>query len=182
MSRRYDYVAAKTGVVLVPSCGFDSVPADLTVLLSNKTLKAAAGPRASLGNSLTVYRANGGFSGGTFASLLAIAENVPFEKIREASADYSLCPGELLHLPHPHMRTKAKDASLSAGEVWPEESALVQDPIFGADTLCDVLVHRREQSRNRAALLGIECCRGLCEGTGKGGGGSAISVRTGVHI
>lgn len=91
--RRYDYVAAKAGVVLVPSCGFDSVPADLTVFLSNKTLKAAAGLDASLGDSLTVYRVNGGLSGGTMASALAIAENIPLEKIGEANADYAFCPG-----------------------------------------------------------------------------------------
>ena len=97
LHHRYDYVAAKAGVVLVPSCGFDSVPADLTVYLSNKTLKAAAGPHASLGDSLTVYRANGGISGGTLASALALAENITLEKLNEANADYALCPGASLN-------------------------------------------------------------------------------------
>ncbi|KAH9934322.1 NAD(P)-binding protein [Fomitopsis serialis] len=92
MILKYDYVATKAGVLLVPSCGFDSVPADLVVHLASKTLKAALGPRASLGPSLTVYRANGGFSGGTLASLMAIAENVPIEKLQEVQADYALGP------------------------------------------------------------------------------------------
>ncbi|KAH9834188.1 Saccharopine dehydrogenase-domain-containing protein [Rhodofomes roseus] len=92
MVLKYDYVAAKAGVLLIPSCGFDSVPADLTVYLANKTLKAAAGPQASLGDSLSVYRAKGGFSGGTQASLMAIVENVPIDKLQEASVDYALAP------------------------------------------------------------------------------------------
>ncbi|KZT69673.1 hypothetical protein DAEQUDRAFT_726308 [Daedalea quercina L-15889] len=89
---KYDYVAHKAGVLFVHSCGFDSVPADIIVFLSNKTLKAATGSHASLGDSLTVYRANGGFSGGTLASALAIAEEVPLHKLQESNADYAFAP------------------------------------------------------------------------------------------
>jgi len=92
MILKYDYVATEAGVLLVPSCGFDSVPADLVVYLTNKTLKAALGPRASLGPSLSVYRANGGFSGGTLATIMAVLDNVPIEKLQEAQADYALGP------------------------------------------------------------------------------------------
>ncbi|KAH9934334.1 uncharacterized protein B0H18DRAFT_869821 [Fomitopsis serialis] len=91
-SRRYGYVDTKASVLLVPSCGFDSVPAELVVYVANKTLKATLCPRTSLGPSLTVYRANGGFSGGTLASMMAIAENVPIEKLQEVQADYALGP------------------------------------------------------------------------------------------
>lgn len=69
------------------------MPADVVVYLANKTLKAALGPRASLGPSLAVYRANGGISGGTLATMMAVAENVPIEKLQEAQADYALGPG-----------------------------------------------------------------------------------------
>jgi hypothetical protein len=37
---RYEYIATKTGAIIVPSCGMDSVPSDLSVFVGNKTLKA----------------------------------------------------------------------------------------------------------------------------------------------
>ena len=37
---RYHYVATKTGAIIVPSCGLDSIPADLSAFLGNKTLKS----------------------------------------------------------------------------------------------------------------------------------------------
>lgn len=37
---RYDYLATKTGAIIVPSCGMDSIPSDVTAFLANKALKA----------------------------------------------------------------------------------------------------------------------------------------------
>ena len=37
---RYEYIAAKSGAIIVPSCGLDSIPSDLSAFLGNKTLKS----------------------------------------------------------------------------------------------------------------------------------------------
>lgn len=37
---RYDYIATKTGAIIVPSCGLESIPSDLSAFLGNKTLKS----------------------------------------------------------------------------------------------------------------------------------------------
>lgn len=99
----------------------------MTVFLSNKTLKAAAGPHASLGESLTVYRANGSLSGGTLASVLAMAENVPLQKLREANADYAFCPGELVRVAISY--TRGLKAHLAArGKSGPKEKLWYKIP------------------------------------------------------
>ncbi|CCM04780.1 uncharacterized protein FIBRA_06971 [Fibroporia radiculosa] len=90
---RYDYLAAKTGAILVPSCGFDSVPADLLVMLNNRTLKAAAGAQVALARSLSVYRIAGAVSGGTFSTALTLLSEVSAHELREAWDDYGLSTG-----------------------------------------------------------------------------------------
>ncbi|KZT05450.1 NAD(P)-binding protein [Laetiporus sulphureus 93-53] len=92
MILRWDYVATKTKAIIVSSCGLDSVPADLLVYLANKTVKAAAGPHAGLGKSLTVYRVAGGVSGGTLSTISSTFD-IPSPIISEALADYSLSTG-----------------------------------------------------------------------------------------
>ncbi|KAF8911602.1 Saccharopine dehydrogenase-domain-containing protein [Gymnopilus junonius] len=92
----FDYLATKTGAVIVPSCGFDSIPSDLTVYLSNKTLKSAGtspdGDFLALGESTNVFRLRGGFSGGTVASFLAAIEDTPHKEAVESRLPYVLSP------------------------------------------------------------------------------------------
>lgn len=92
MIYKYDYLASKTGAAIIPACGFDSVPADLLVLLANKTIKDTLGPDAGLGHSLTVYDMDGGFSGGTLTSLLTLFDDVPPKTLTASRQDYSLSP------------------------------------------------------------------------------------------
>ncbi|TFK88041.1 hypothetical protein K466DRAFT_88124 [Polyporus arcularius HHB13444] len=87
---RYDFVSTKTGAIIIPGCGFDSIPADLLVFLSNRTLKNALGPDAQLGLSQTFYSMKGGISGGTLATLMTEAEIVPKYKLLEAQKDYAV--------------------------------------------------------------------------------------------
>lgn len=89
---RYDYVATKNNAIIIPCCGFDSVPADLLALLANNVLKDTVGPQAELGRSLTVYKMKGGLSGGTFSTIMTITE-IPPDEIRRSMEDYSLAPG-----------------------------------------------------------------------------------------
>ncbi|RSH91460.1 hypothetical protein EHS25_009759 [Saitozyma podzolica] len=77
----YDFTASKTGAVIVPSCGFDSVPSDLTLYLAHKTLRSWL-PGASISSSISFFDIrNASFSGGSLASMLSIAD-LPREQTR----------------------------------------------------------------------------------------------------
>ena len=96
LTARYDFLATKTGAIIVPACGIDSIPSDILVYLSSRTLKKALGPSTQLGLSQTFYHLNGGFSGGTFATLFAEIEDTPRWFVKEAHRAYSLSPGTSL--------------------------------------------------------------------------------------
>lgn len=85
---RFDAEAKRTGARIVPSCGFDSIPSDLGVLLLHRAL-------GKLSRATYVVEAmKGGFSGGTFASLLnALEEGRTNRARRRLMADpYALSP------------------------------------------------------------------------------------------
>ena len=93
---RYDYLASKTHTIIVPGCGFDSVPSDIIVHLSNRTLKALAGPDASIDESISAWKVKGaGLSGGTFQTLIADIEEVPRDKFIWAHQDWALSTGTM---------------------------------------------------------------------------------------
>ena len=105
MSLSYDYLATKTGAIIVPSCGFDSLPADITVYLSNQTLKRKLGPDVELGLSQTFYDVYlPGASGGSTATLLSALSEVPRVRVDEAHRDYALSPGMRLPCAYMHVR------------------------------------------------------------------------------
>ncbi|MGB3482835.1 MAG: saccharopine dehydrogenase NADP-binding domain-containing protein [Mycobacterium sp.] len=67
----YHKEAADTGARIVHSCGFDSVPSDLTVYALYKRAEAD-GAGELLDTSLVVRRFAGGVSGGTVASMMEV--------------------------------------------------------------------------------------------------------------
>lgn len=75
----YHKQAADNGARIVPACGFDSIPSDLTVYMLYK--RAAEDAAGGLGDTNFVLRGfSGGFSGGTYASaveLLTAASSDP---------------------------------------------------------------------------------------------------------
>ena len=71
IERHHDRARA-LGVRLVPASGFDSVPADLAVLVA---LEEAARRGERLESARTVYRLRGGLNGGTLASALLLFED-----------------------------------------------------------------------------------------------------------
>ena len=86
---RFDDTAVKTGARIVTSCGFDSIPSDLGVLL----LHEAAGE--DLEDTTFVVKAiKGGPSGGTIASVKGQVDEMKSDKAhRRAAADpYALSP------------------------------------------------------------------------------------------
>jgi len=74
---RYNYQAYKNNAILIPCCGFDSVPADVVVYLANQTTKTVLGPSACIEDSTSLYQIKGGLSGGTLASMISSLEDVP---------------------------------------------------------------------------------------------------------
>jgi len=89
LENRYDYQAYKNNAILIPGCGFDSVPADVIVYLANKTAKSVLGSSAYLEDSISLYNFGGGISGGTLASVISSIEDVPRALTDEAMKDFS---------------------------------------------------------------------------------------------
>lgn len=73
MREQYDAVAKETGARIVHSCGFESIPPDITVLLALRELRRRVGDLV-LGASDVVVKGGveggGGFSGGTWHSAI----------------------------------------------------------------------------------------------------------------
>ena len=86
---RYDYLAHKNNAILIPGCGFDSVPADTLAYLANKTAKSVLGPSACIDDSISMYQLKGGVSGGTLATAFTSIEDVPNSIAAEAWKDFS---------------------------------------------------------------------------------------------
>jgi short subunit dehydrogenase-like uncharacterized protein len=83
--------AVETGARIVPSCGFDSIPSDLGVLVLGEHF-AGRGRRLAEAR-LRVLSMRGGASGGTIASGMAMAERMRDPSVRRLLADpYSLNP------------------------------------------------------------------------------------------
>lgn len=70
MIERYDKDAKESGALIIPSCGFDCVPSDLTAFLCMQKLQAPASARVFL-------KMKGGVSGGTIASVVAMMDSQP---------------------------------------------------------------------------------------------------------
>lgn len=85
--------ARETGARIVSSCGFDSVPSDLGVLLAHRHA-AAAGSGELLEATFTLLSARGGFSGGTVDSLRHQVDEVRAdpELARVLADPYALSP------------------------------------------------------------------------------------------
>ena len=71
---RFDAMARERGARIVHSCGFDSIPSDIGVLLLHE--RAAADGAGELGDTELVVRSfRGGASGGTLASMQGMVED-----------------------------------------------------------------------------------------------------------
>lgn len=95
---KFDYLATKTHSIIVPSCGIDSVPADVSVHLASKTLG-----HSPLGTSTTSAGLSGGFPGGTIASFITAIEDVPFNHLLLSTRDWSLSPVPGARSPRPSL-------------------------------------------------------------------------------
>ena len=91
---RYDYMAFKTNTLIIPACGFDSIPPDISVFVANRYVKAVLGPETSIEDSVTAYDVKGGFSGGTTDFIMSLVEDVPSQTFTSSVKDYALRPRE----------------------------------------------------------------------------------------
>ncbi|WWC91919.1 uncharacterized protein L201_006871 [Kwoniella dendrophila CBS 6074] len=86
---KYNRLAIQSGSYIVPSCGFDSVPSDLSLYISHKTLQKQY-PELSISDSKSFFKLKGGsMSGGTIQSMYSLAE-LPKDKRR--SGEYDCVP------------------------------------------------------------------------------------------
>nr|XP_018261104.1 uncharacterized protein I303_06825 [Kwoniella dejecticola CBS 10117]OBR83262.1 hypothetical protein I303_06825 [Kwoniella dejecticola CBS 10117] len=83
---RYNNLAIQSKACIVPSCGFDSIPSDLTLYLAHKTLQARH-PVLTISASQSFFKMKGGsMSGGTIQSMYSVAE-LPKDKRRSGEHD-----------------------------------------------------------------------------------------------
>ncbi|KAJ6593216.1 Saccharopine dehydrogenase-domain-containing protein [Mycena capillaripes] len=88
----FHYTATKTGAIIIPSCGLDSIPADITTYISSKTLRDHFGQPVNIDTSLSGYSMSGGMSGGTIGTGITTLEQVPKEELRVTGQEYSISP------------------------------------------------------------------------------------------
>ncbi|KAG9076176.1 hypothetical protein FS749_012081 [Ceratobasidium sp. UAMH 11750] len=89
----YDFLAHKTGACIIPGAGFDSIPSDLAVYLSTRTLEkhtSGSGPLSIKSTGAHRWKIFG-LSGGSRATILSSLEEVPPEK-RRAGGGWGLSP------------------------------------------------------------------------------------------
>jgi hypothetical protein len=96
----------------VPSCGIDSVPADISVHLASQTLA-----HAPLGTSTTSAALHGGVPTGTIASFLAVFEDVPLHLLLFSAHDWSLSPVPGARSPRPALVYRLGPGSREVGGV-----------------------------------------------------------------
>ncbi|KAF8870481.1 Saccharopine dehydrogenase-domain-containing protein [Infundibulicybe gibba] len=100
MITTFDYAATQTRSIIVPSCGMDSIPSDLSAYLAHQALCAAApGMEVELDTSITAFDVSGGISGGSLSSVMTMFEDVPKPKRRAAALDHSISPVKGLPVP-----------------------------------------------------------------------------------
>jgi len=99
---KYDYLATKKGCAIIPSCGLDSLPSDVTVFLANKTLKALAGPETDIEMSSSAIKLDTAVSAGSLRTILTFFRDVPGFTRQRSQRDFYLSnvPG----VPNPPFR------------------------------------------------------------------------------
>ncbi|MGY4100924.1 saccharopine dehydrogenase family protein [Nocardia sp. R16R-3T] len=89
---RYHEQAAQTGAKIVNSCGYDSIPSDLSVYQLYK--RTVADNTGELADTTLIASMKGGASGGTIDSIRAMMETITTDpsKVSVLSHPYSLSP------------------------------------------------------------------------------------------
>ncbi|OBT44667.1 hypothetical protein VE00_04408 [Pseudogymnoascus sp. WSF 3629] len=91
MIKKYHETAKKTGTIIIPSCGFDSVPADISAFtVVNYIRTKLSSPTARVDYS--VHEIKGGISGGTVNSAIRMFDQYSLSELLKLLAPFSLSP------------------------------------------------------------------------------------------
>jgi short subunit dehydrogenase-like uncharacterized protein len=97
MVQKYQSAAAKSGAILVNSCGVDSAPSDLVAYLVAARIRKLKGPEALTGRvDFLVAESRGSVSGGTFASVLQMVEGKTSKQLSDTCNPYVLTDEETM--------------------------------------------------------------------------------------
>jgi short subunit dehydrogenase-like uncharacterized protein len=91
ITARHDAEARANGSLVIPCCGFDSIPTDLGVLFTIKQLPAGLPIKIE-----GYFEARASFSGGTFASALGAFAELGRARPRRPVVDESAAPGRVV--------------------------------------------------------------------------------------
>lgn len=104
---QFDWQASKKHTVIVPACGYDSIPSDVAAHLANKTLREHLSTNypgvqgVGLHTSISAHKLRAGVSGGTLASVFTAITDVPQMLRKEAGNPFFLSPMKGRGLPYP---------------------------------------------------------------------------------
>lgn len=91
MIEKYHDTAKKNGAIIIPECGLDSVPADLTTFaITNYIRKTLNAPTANV--ILSLYKFKSGLSGGTSLTMVELFNEYPLTKLARAMHPFSISP------------------------------------------------------------------------------------------
>ncbi|KZV89417.1 hypothetical protein EXIGLDRAFT_771765 [Exidia glandulosa HHB12029] len=117
-----DSLASQSGAIIVPSCGLDSLPADLSAFLSVRALHSYCDSRhitwSGSGRSLTSYDMPISPSGGTLDTVAFALSSVPREALRESLQPYALSPVKGSESPVYRLIYRMRDAKYSWGSFF----------------------------------------------------------------
>lgn len=91
MVAKYHTIAQRTGAILIPQCGLDSVPADISsYILTRHIRKTHQASTKSV--TMTLYAFKTGVSGGTSATALNLFSHYPLSHLAKTMKPYSISP------------------------------------------------------------------------------------------
>ncbi len=164
---RFDPAARESGARIVHSCGYDSIPSDLAVLLLHR--RAAADGSGGLRDVQLVAQARGGFSGGTIDSLRGQLERLAERPdLRSVVSDpHTLSPDRVAE-PTPGQPRDAGPPSRTADGRWTAPFVMAG--------------HNTRIVRRSNSLLNWEYGRGLRYGEVMGAGRGPLGAATAAGI
>ncbi|KAF2638497.1 hypothetical protein P280DRAFT_430814 [Massarina eburnea CBS 473.64] len=100
MIAKYHDTARKNGAIIIPECGLDSVPADLTAFaVTNHIRKTLNAPTANVVFSMQDMKT--GISGGTSLTILELFGNYTLKHLAKSMHPFSLSPTRPTSIPDP---------------------------------------------------------------------------------
>jgi short subunit dehydrogenase-like uncharacterized protein len=171
MIHAYEKDAKKSGARIVHCCGFDSIPSDLGVhFLQNAARDRFGEPFREI--KMRVKAMRGGFSGGTFASMLNVFKEASSDpSLRKQLADpYALCPkGDTRQPRQPEVKSAQYDADFDS---WVAP--------FIMSAINTRVVHRSNALSRYAYGAGFRYDEAMLTGRGVRGRLGAVAVTGGV--